>query len=670
LGMLYRAFATTRESRGELQPFVSSNGNVMLWDGRLDNRSELLEQLNGAFFPAGTDVAIVMAAYEQWETDCFRRLIGDWALSVWDAREQVVLLAKDFVGSRHLHYSISRERVEWCTVLDPLVLLAGHSFALSEEYVAGYIGHFPPDHVTPYLGIDSVPAGAYVKVRKGTATVRNYWQFQQNERIRYHTDAEYEEHFRSVFAQSIRRRLRSDAPILAELSGGMDSSSIVCMADVLIARGEAETPRLDTVSYYDDKEPNWDERPYFVKVEEKRGRKGCHVDMGQQTSFAEPMDGRYFCPLPGASKAGLEFEERRVACMESAKNRVLLSGIGGDECLGGVPTPIPELCDLMVQGRLIQLARQLKTWSLVKKRPWAHLLFEALGEFLPPSVTQRFKKKRIAPWLHPQFVRHHQAALLDSGPRTRLARGLPSYQSNVNALAALRRQLGNSIPSIVGCYDVSYPCLDRDLIEFLYSIPRDQILRPGQRRSLMRRALVGITPDEILNRKRKAYVSRRPLMDIEMAWPSLVLLSERSLSDALGITDRARFAEALQAARQGHAPHLVWLVRMLKLELWLQHASSLGALRRPAPNPSGCRSLMHLEESAQASRPCFPHSYEVTTCSSQLTIPKQKGGETHEIRKATTRVSGPSSQGCSCQRQQAFQRRDRRRIPASDRQRI
>lgn len=595
LGMVYRAFNTTRESHFERQPFVSSQGNVMMWDGRLDNRSDLLQQLREASLPDLTDVAIVMAAYEKWGTDCLRRLIGDWALSVWDQREQILLLAKDFAGPRHLHYSINSERLEWCTVLDPLVLLGGHSFSLREEFVAGYLANFPPDHMTPYCGIDSVPAGAFVRVQKGTATAYTYWQFPPNKRIRYQADAEYEEHFRSVFAQAVRRRLRSDAPILAELSGGMDSSSIACMADAVIARGEAETPRLDTISYCDDKEPNWDERPYFAKVEEKRGRKGCHLDVGQQASFAEPMDGRYFCPLPGVSKVGLEFEERRIACIQNAGNRTLLSGIGGDESLGGVPTPIPELADLIVQGRLMQLAHQLKAWSLTKKRPWAHLLFETIGEFFPPFVTRSFKKKRIAPWLHAQFVRHHQAALLDSGCRTRLGGALPSYQSNVNALAGLRRQLGSSIPSIVGCYDVSYPCLDRDLIEFLYSIPRDQILRPGQRRSLMRRALVGITPDEILNRKRKAYVSRRPLVEIEMAWSSLACLCERSPSGALGITDRARFAEALQDVRHGHAPHLVWLVRMLKLELWLQYALSLGILHSSAPDPSEHRSLMHLE---------------------------------------------------------------------------
>ena len=78
----------------------------------------------------------------------------------------------------------------------------------------------------------------------------------------------------------------------------MDSSSIVCMADTIIARGAAETPRLDTISYYDDSEPNWNERPYFTKVEEKRGRTGCHIDVGKQEPFNSNLTATTLRRLP------------------------------------------------------------------------------------------------------------------------------------------------------------------------------------------------------------------------------------------------------------------------------------------------------------------------------------------------------------------------------------
>src|SRR5205814_4307574 len=125
-----------------------------------------------------------------------------------------------------------------------------------------------------------------------------YWDFDPGKKIRYRTDAEYEQYFRTVFATAVQRKLRSDRPVLAELSGGMDSSSIVCMADLIIARGQADCPRLDTISWFDSSNPNWDDPFYFAKVEEKRGRTGCHIDLGvpkqdevrAQSSFASEFD--------------------------------------------------------------------------------------------------------------------------------------------------------------------------------------------------------------------------------------------------------------------------------------------------------------------------------------------------------------------------------------------
>ena len=102
-----------------------------------------------------------------------------------------------------------------------------------------------------------------VRATSRSLQVKRYWEFNPAKAIRYRNDAEYEEHFRVVFENSVRQRLRADTPILAELSGGMDSSSIVCMADEINRKTERGTARVDTISYYDDSEPNWNERPYF-----------------------------------------------------------------------------------------------------------------------------------------------------------------------------------------------------------------------------------------------------------------------------------------------------------------------------------------------------------------------------------------------------------------------
>src|SRR6266853_5689606 len=112
----------------------------------------------------------------------------------------------------------------------------------------------------------------------GTFSIHSYWTFNPQLKTRHKSDAEYEEHFRYLFRQAVRRRLRTDSPILADLSGGLDSSSIVCMADDILANEGAPTPRVDTISYFDPKEPQGDDYPFLLKIEEKRGKTGLHID--------------------------------------------------------------------------------------------------------------------------------------------------------------------------------------------------------------------------------------------------------------------------------------------------------------------------------------------------------------------------------------------------------
>jgi asparagine synthase (glutamine-hydrolysing) len=570
LAVLYRAFHTTKESRREAQPLVTPSGAVITWDGRLDNRAELICQLRDVLTNASTDADIVGVAYERWGTNCLAKIVGDWTLSICNPHERKLILAKDFSGIRHLYYALSKEQVTWSSVLDPLVLFADRSFPLDEEYIAGWLSNFPAANLTPYHGIHAVPPSSYVVVQDGKVAIKTHWDFDPNKKIRCRSDAEYEDRFRTVFAEAVRRRLRSDSPILAELSGGMDSSSIVCVADTVLAQGGAGTPRLDTISYYDDSEPNWNERPYFTKVEEKRGRTGCHIDVGEQQSLKFDFDFDRFAVAPGSGGEASEAAKRFAAFVTSNGNRVLLSGTGGDESLGGVPTPTPELADLLARARLGTLGRQVVAWALAKRKPILHLLADTFRSFVPAALLGTPKYNRPPAWFRADFVKRNSAALQGYERRTHLFGALPSFQENVNTLDTLRRQLACSSASPDPLYDRRYPYLDRDLLEFLYAVPREQLVRPKQRRSLMRRALTGIVPDEVLNRKRKGFAVRGSMAAISEDWPSLFEMSHHMVSDSLGIVDATAFLETLQLARQGQEVPTVPLLRTLGIEFWLQ----------------------------------------------------------------------------------------------------
>jgi asparagine synthase (glutamine-hydrolysing) len=578
--ILYRAFHTTKESRRERQPHVCPSGAVITWDGRLDNREELIHELR-ASLTLDDDVALAGAAFDRWGTGCFAKLIGDWALSIWDSRQRSLILAKDPIGPRHLYYSIDNKQITWCTILDPLVLFADKAFKLCEEYIAGWLSAYPATEITPYVGIMSVPPSSCVFLGPRKHIVAKYWDFDASRKIRYHTDGEYEEHFRTVFAQAVRRRLRSDSPVLGELSGGRDSSSIVCMADVLIARGVTETPRLDTISYYDDSEPGWNERPYFTLVEEKRGRKGWHVDASLQNSSKTPVFESFqsanCCLVPTLGRNGHESASIRM-CLASQKNRVILSGTGGDEFMGGVPVPTPELQDLFARARFKMLAHQLKLWALQQRKPWFHLFLEVALRFFPPALAGVPKHLRPALWLESTFVKQHWKALTGYPSRVKLFGPLPSFQDSVSTLNSLRRQQACKVMPCGVLYEKRYPYLDRNLLEFMFAIPREQSVRPTQRRSLMRRALVGIVPDEILNRKRKAVVVRAPLASISRERSNLGEMTQHMTSSSLGIVNSERLFAALENVQHGEESSSLRLMRAIYIEDWLRNLLNLGVL--------------------------------------------------------------------------------------------
>ena len=574
ISMVYCAFHTTRESRRETQPHVMPSGSTITWDGRLDNRAELIRQLGNILTSDSTDVSIVATAYERWGSGCFAQLLGDWALAIWDPRARTLTLAKDPIGVRHLYYSFDNNQVTWSTILDPLVLFAGKTFALCEEYIAGWFSFFPSTHLTPYVGVHAVPPSSSVVLRPGKHTVNKYWDFDPGKRIRYRTDGEYEEHFRVAFCEAVRRRLRSDSPVFAELSGGMDSSSIVCMADTIIANGAAETPRLDTLSYYNDSEPNWNERPYFTKVEEKRGRTGWHIDLTHLNQFDFELERSHFAAIPGVVGTSLEPDIQIANCLSSQRNRVVLSGIGGDEVTGGVPTPILELADLVAGAQFRTLAHQLKVWALNKRKPWLHLFFTTAGCFLPRSPFSPRKKEGAEVWLNSRLVKRNRGALDGVELRMRLFGPLPSFQGNISTLTGVQKQLGCEVLRANPPYEKRYPYLDRSLIEFMYSVPREQLVRPGRRRSLMRRALQNVVPSEVLERKRKAYVERSPVVLLQMVRERI----EATLADPLSVqcgfidpTSLDRFMTSILGGQDTKG--WPWLIKTILFEVWLRRQS-------------------------------------------------------------------------------------------------
>jgi asparagine synthase (glutamine-hydrolysing) len=592
IALLYRPFHTTAESRREKQPYVSRRGFVLTWDGRLDNRDELALEFRSYVESDPTDIALVAAAFDHWEANCFRRVIGDWAVSIWRPKERELIFGADYMAIRHIFYYLKKDWIWWSTDLAPLVLLSGDTFHIDDDYIAGYFAHDPDAYLTPYREIREVPPGHFVCVRVGSAEIERYWRFSSKSRIRYKTDAEYEEHFRHVFRQSVRRRLRSDSPILAELSGGLDSSSIVCMADDILAKEGARTPRLDTLSYYDKSEPHGDDWIYFQKIEAHRGRTGHRVDASKLGSAPASLETTEFNVLPGYLNSGQDLEAERAAIVRDGRYRAVLSGIGGDEFTGGNPLPYALLADLILQFKFTVLIRQLIAWSLVKRKPWIQVLWGVALELLPPSVGQHFAKQaEVESWIDRKFAKRTKIAIRLLDVDEHFGLWLPTRRSYIGGVFLMANKLAKGESWTAQLEESRYPYLDQSLIEFILSIPASQLLRPGERRSLMRRSLVGIVPQEILSRKTKQFSARTPVVGLEKNLDQIQMAFNSPLSSSLGYVNNTDFLEKLKAARNGEGIHIVRMLRTLSLELWLRDLASRGLIAGMTPASAPRRAI-------------------------------------------------------------------------------
>jgi asparagine synthase (glutamine-hydrolysing) len=572
VGMGFQPYHTHQRSNLEALPLGDQHGNILSFDGRLDNYAELYEllEIQEAQVP---DSRIVLKAFERWGEDCFSMLIGDWALALWADSGRALYLARDHAGTRSLYFEHSNGRILWSTYLETF-FTDGRTFNLDEDFAALYFTCQPTRELTPYRGIKAVPPSHYLRFLDNTVVAKAHWQWMVKDSIVYGSDVQYEEHFFQLFRQSVHRRIGPGAPILAQLSGGMDSTSIVCMSDHIRRSQTPPMDLLETVSYYDNSEPNWNEFPFFTAVETSRGKTGLHLDASyRERSIRPPRRTDSLQVWPGADRSSSDFDARLHNALKGHNFRSILSGLGGDEVLGGVPTPFPELADLVVRGNLLSLSNRSTQWCLANRVPFVHMLLRTLRFTYGLYFTGRSTPQTTPPWLNQQLRRRSAGGSAEGSLWDRLRCPLPSRIANGNAWWSVLETLPTRLLSSNERFEYRYPYLDRNLVEFLFSIPRRQIVEPGRRRFLMRRALKKIVPNEILERRRKAYLIRGPitLIQRERDWLAAQFRSLRCVE--MGLVDPSSLPTALDSIAIGGDPKWwPYVMRLINFEIWLGSA--------------------------------------------------------------------------------------------------
>ena len=183
IGMGFQPFHTHERSNLERQPLIDRRGNMIALDGRIDNHPELCKLL-GLSQNDTSDSDIVLSAFIRWGDACFSKLVGDWALALWSASEQVVYLVRDHAGSRSLYFKNGGSSLQWSTCLETF-FGGGEAYSLDEEYAARYLRSQPILDLTPYRGIRSVPPAHYLVLHDNWTKKVPHWEWMAKQKIIY-----------------------------------------------------------------------------------------------------------------------------------------------------------------------------------------------------------------------------------------------------------------------------------------------------------------------------------------------------------------------------------------------------------------------------------------------------------------------------------------------------
>lgn len=552
------------------QPMLSHDGaHCITYNGEIYNYLELRDELQqrGHQFRSDSDTEVILASYQEWGTDCVIHFNGMFAFAIWDEVKQLLFAARDRFGEKPFYYTLlDGERTLLFASEIKAILRSGLLPIEANGFVVyRYLQQLDHDGIedTFFSEVRSLPGGRAFVFEPHERRLRmwQYWSLSPDRETRLPDDQAYAEQFLDLLRDSVRLRLRSDVPVGSSLSGGLDSSTIVCLVAQL-----SLAPRQATFSArFDD--PRFDEGPHIrTVVDALRGRVDPHE------VFPDPAR------LPGELEAltwyqGQPFSSTTMFAqwqvMRLAKEHdvtVLLDGQGGDEMLAGYHFFFAGyFLGLLKRWQWSELARVLPIYLRDHGTRYVPML---LSKWLPPATQERLRRCVLAPGVDPAFEKSR------IGPPDLMPpvfhdplKDMLYWSLTRNSLPALLRY--GDRDSMAASREVRLPYLDHRLVEYVFSIPSAQIMRGATTKHILRAAAKGLIPDAIGGRRDKqgyAPPEAAWLAGPLRAWATEVLQSPefaaRPWTDASRIQ---RFWEQFLAGRRGlHGK--IW--RWLSLEYW------------------------------------------------------------------------------------------------------
>lgn len=581
IGLGHCLLHASAESQQDLKPLQSKDGLICLVaDARIDNREELKTALGIPTTPLGdlSDTELILLAYEHWGEECPTKLLGDFALAVWDSRQRRLFCARDPLGIKPFYYRIDANAFRFASMAGAFYADRSTTWEPHTALITLYLlRRFHNLEETLDKGVFRLPAGHALIFQDNKCRTTRYWDIDPRRQVRYSTEDEYAEHFLHLFQDAVRVRLRSNGPTGSTLSGGLDSSSIVCTAGRLVREGIANGSGLETfsLSYAD---MACDEQRFLDAVTGQEGfvhHAFSHEKLLPLLDFEQVNRFPDVCYFPTLYTQSALLQAARERGM-----RAILYGVGGDDLL----TVWTEyLTDLWRQGRFLKLKRALgqasSRWGTSRSRLFVKY---CLRQTVPRAVKTAWRKLR----------RHRRGDDLPDWIEAGAARA-PEVQSELNRepmpqrFPTISQQIlyeglffgwnqQNGIPMLESFaahhgLELRCPFFDRRLVEFVFAVPTEMRGNAGGIKTVLRLAMRGILPETVRCRQDKAEFSC--ILEAELKMRQFAKLREllrAPMLAALGLVQAQRLRNLFELDRNEKGAETLRAIcqHVLWLELW------------------------------------------------------------------------------------------------------
>lgn len=576
LGMGFRRLSILDLSPAGHQPMLSPDGRLALvFNGEIYNYVELREDLEkrGRRFRSTGDSEVLLQAYDEWRQHCVERFNGMWAFAIFDAERQSLVVSRDRFGVKPLFRYRAGDVVLFASEIKAILASGLYHGSTNWEVASRFLlrGDLDVDHQSFYEGIERVEPGTIAELTpSGAETGRRFWSLNG---VQPADVADPASTFREVFRDAVKIRMRSDVPVGVFLSGGLDSTAIICMMAAERERAGNATNPLQAFSYMS---PEHDESAFIRDTIEQTGADFEHVTIDPRRLWDDLDRVLWHHDEPVHSPTALVgFELMRRA--RAKGTYVILNGQGSDETLAGYSNfAYAYWTELVRRGRLRTAAQQMSTYCRSHNRPLLGAVREVFSTAakhavldVVPSVWLPRKpvtSDADTSWVSPDLI-----------PRLR-PRGEPKIRG---LRSALERSVGfKPLPiflrvedrnSMAHSVEARLPFMDYRLVELSLGLPSDWKVRAPWNKFILRESMRGVIPESVRTRLDKMGFPTSARDWIASAWhePMQDLFASQGFRER-GVFNIRALRSALERHRAGEGDYSTPLFAAAEFERWCQ----------------------------------------------------------------------------------------------------